>query len=448
MKSKVRCRARQSSTTPRLLAKWAERRPTTPISSVRISAASWSSSASDSSFRSAGDWIRPSTESGWFINDPFPKEPAPGSRRRSPRGPSGSSAATASSANCRARRRLPSTPRNLGYVHLPSSESLPTRLPSLVSSPWTSSRSSTIWNARSHGPAVTVEGLDAQARGPRRSRPPCAAGRGAGPRSCGGGSPRAPPSVPVVRPRRAVPSWLQLGSPFGLEVGHLAGHHARRAGRLGQDLHAPQRRRPRPDLARPPPRTPGSRDRPPPGSPWPRRTPCGRSVGRAAGRRRPSPADRRGSANRCAPSPAHRPPAIAASPVAAARLGRHQAQHRPQPLAAPQHAVTHRHRQPRRTRRCRVRVNLRQIARPTPPRPVAAPGPDTRQAPTPRSMSWQNSSCFNPLPPQRQGEPARFETTNRWPSAPCSGTHADRVFHPRATKNAPLLLTFVPRKST
>ena len=30
------------------------------------------------SLRSAGDWILPSTESGWFINDPFPKEPAPG----------------------------------------------------------------------------------------------------------------------------------------------------------------------------------------------------------------------------------------------------------------------------------------------------------------------------------------------------------------------------------
>ena len=87
------------------------------------------------SLRSAGDWILPSTESGWFINDPFPKEPAPGLSSGRRAGRSGSSAATASSANCRARRRLPSTPRNLGYVHLPSSESLPTRLPSLVSSP-------------------------------------------------------------------------------------------------------------------------------------------------------------------------------------------------------------------------------------------------------------------------------------------------------------------------
>ena len=48
----------QSSTTPRLLAKWAERRPTTPMSSSRISAASRSSSVSDSPCRSAGDWIR------------------------------------------------------------------------------------------------------------------------------------------------------------------------------------------------------------------------------------------------------------------------------------------------------------------------------------------------------------------------------------------------------
>src|SRR5205823_14026447 len=37
-----------------------------------------SSDLSDSAFRSAGEWIRPRTESGWFINDPFPIVPAPG----------------------------------------------------------------------------------------------------------------------------------------------------------------------------------------------------------------------------------------------------------------------------------------------------------------------------------------------------------------------------------
>ena len=153
MKSKVRCRARQSSTTPRLLAKCAERRPTTPISSSRISPASCSSSASERPFRSAGDSIRRATS---CCSSAVPFQKIQGqARSRSPRAPRGSSAATASSASCLARRRLPSTPRKPGYVHLPSSESLPTRLPSLASSPWTSSRSSTIWNARPDRLAVT-----------------------------------------------------------------------------------------------------------------------------------------------------------------------------------------------------------------------------------------------------------------------------------------------------
>ena len=45
------------------------------------------------------------------------------------------------------------------------------------------------------------------------------------------------------------------------------------------------------------------------GSPPPRRTPCGRSAGRGAGRRHPSPAGRRARANRRGPSRRHRRPA-------------------------------------------------------------------------------------------------------------------------------------------
>src|SRR5689334_3577300 len=57
LKSKVRCRARHSSTTPRLLAKWAGRMRSTRTSSSRISCASSTSCSSLSLWRSAGDPI-------------------------------------------------------------------------------------------------------------------------------------------------------------------------------------------------------------------------------------------------------------------------------------------------------------------------------------------------------------------------------------------------------
>src|SRR5262249_12384891 len=53
-KSKVRCRARHSSTTPRLLAKWAGRVLRTRAHSSRLS---WVSCSAVSPCRSAGDWI-------------------------------------------------------------------------------------------------------------------------------------------------------------------------------------------------------------------------------------------------------------------------------------------------------------------------------------------------------------------------------------------------------
>src|SRR5262249_18850302 len=56
-KSNVRCKARHSSTTPRLLAKWAGRMLRTRTSSSRISWVSWVSWSSLSLCKSAGDWI-------------------------------------------------------------------------------------------------------------------------------------------------------------------------------------------------------------------------------------------------------------------------------------------------------------------------------------------------------------------------------------------------------
>src|SRR5262245_46468633 len=56
-KSNVRCSARHSSTTPRLLAKWAGRVVSTRTSSSRISWVSACNCSSESLCRSAGDWI-------------------------------------------------------------------------------------------------------------------------------------------------------------------------------------------------------------------------------------------------------------------------------------------------------------------------------------------------------------------------------------------------------
>src|SRR5947208_994139 len=58
VKSKLRCRARHSSTTPRLEAKWAGRMLNTRTSSSRISWASWASGWSVSGCRSAGEAMR------------------------------------------------------------------------------------------------------------------------------------------------------------------------------------------------------------------------------------------------------------------------------------------------------------------------------------------------------------------------------------------------------
>ena len=77
------------------------------------------------------------------------------------------------------------------------------------------------------------------------------------------------------------------------------------------------------------------------GSRSPRRTPCARSAGRGAGRRRPWPASRHGSANSSARIRARQRPAIAVS------LRRRQASQRFRPegtgaaLAAIEHAMAH-----------------------------------------------------------------------------------------------------------
>ena len=283
--------------------------------------------------------------------------------------------------------------------------------------------------------------------------PHAQAGRGAVPRSCGGGSPRAPRALPSSRPpARPAALALHLGSPFGLKVGHLAGHHARRAGRLGQDLHAPQRRRPRPDLARH--HLERQRQEAVPGQD--RRGLVERPVaGRSAApqvvvvHRRQVVVDQRIGVHHLQRT-SRRQRRLA---VAAARLGRHQAQDRPQPLAAPQHAVTHRHRQPRRTRRRRGPRQPPASSRSRPPRPDAAPGPDTRPALTPRSMSWENSSCFNRFnrfhcSGAQTGRTRRIRNDELMAQHSRLGNARSSVFHARAISYASLLLTFGRRKST
>ena len=148
------------------------------------------------------------------------------------------------------------------------------------------------------------------------------------PRSCGGGSTRGPRASPSSR--RMVPAWLlalDLGSPFGLKVGHLAGHHARWAGRLGQNRNARKRRRLGPDLARQ--HLERQRQEPIPGQD--RRRLVKRPVaGRPATpqvvvvHRRQIVVNQRIRVHHLQRTAAGN----AASPVAATRLGRHQAQER------------------------------------------------------------------------------------------------------------------------
>ena len=159
--------------------------------------------------------------------------------------------------------------------------------------------------------------------------------------------------------QRSVDPLVQ-GLLFRLEVGHLAGHHPRRPGRLGQDPHATQRRRHRFHLAGD--HLERQRQEPVPGQD--RRRLVKRLVaGRPAApqvvvvHRRQVVVDQRIGMNHLQRTGRrHRRLGIAA-----ARLGRHQAKHRPQPLATPQHAVTHRRRQPRRRGRPATGINLRQI---------------------------------------------------------------------------------------
>ncbi len=114
--------------------------------------------------------------------------------------------------------------------------------------------------------------------------------------------------------------------PAGLQLVEAAQRRRRRARRRAGDVevlaadHPADARPRRPARAAPRARAPArpawrverragsaSANRPSPARiATPRRTPCGRSAGRGAGRRRPSPAGRRGSASRCGSSRARR----------------------------------------------------------------------------------------------------------------------------------------------
>ena len=121
---------------------------------------------------------------------------------------------------------------------------------------------------------------------------------------------------------------------LGLEVHHLSADEPGRPAGLAQHRgrgEAPARERVRRLRAAPRPsggrRASAARRRP--GSRSPRRRPCARSACRAAGRRRPSPAGRRGSGCRCGSSPRRRRGAAApraapptASPAASTSIGR------------------------------------------------------------------------------------------------------------------------------
>ena len=89
-------------------------------------------------------------------------------------------------------------------------------------------------------------------------------------------------------------------------------------------------------------RTPASAARRRPGSRSLRRTPCGCWAGRGGSRRRPSPADRRGSASSSAPARPPRTRAARRRPRAPHRLGRGEREQRPDALARRQQRVAHR----------------------------------------------------------------------------------------------------------
>ncbi len=264
-------------------------------SASRISAANCSSCLCESPCRSCGrvDRARAACPSAIPFQDvPGQRFQAVGLRpeaARAPRTPRRSIARPVA----RSRRR-PSSP---GKVSLPRSASLPTRLPSgrLVAA----DVQQVVGDLKGQpeppavlGPAPPV----CVGVGPGRPAPPAAARPRSSPRSCGGGSipaRRCPPSAAGRRPMSSAWPPTRLARP----------------GRLGQRRAARGGHRRRARSRRPAPRRPAPTGRRRPGWPSPRRTPCGRSAGRGAGRRRPWPAGRRGSANRRGPSRRRRPPA-------------------------------------------------------------------------------------------------------------------------------------------
>ena len=173
----------------------------------------------------------------------------------------------------------------------------------VAGSPSTSSRSSAIWNASPDRGAVAVE---------RRALAPASAW------------PRMPPATQPKRSSAPVfiacsvatscsPSCCAravVEAALGGEIEHLAADHAAEPGRARQRQHQlePHRRHRDGSRAATGCRTRRSAARRRPGSRSPRRTPCARSAGRAAGRRCPWPAGRRAPANSSARIRAPRPP--------------------------------------------------------------------------------------------------------------------------------------------
>ena len=156
---------------------------------LRISAASCSSSFSESA-PEVGRRADPGQHRAAHQRIPFqksqrqrPQPVAPAAQRRR--------AATASSASCRARRRLPQRPETRG------TSIFPTRNPCRPACPaWSRPPGRRAGRRRSGTPgrrpcrnSSSASRLDASAPGDDRPHPQ--APRGAGPRSCGGGSPRA-----------------------------------------------------------------------------------------------------------------------------------------------------------------------------------------------------------------------------------------------------------------
>ena len=197
MKSKVRCSARQSSTTPRLLAKCAERRAHDADQLVahlvgeplelllgQLLEVGRRADPGQKRLGAASSTI------------PFQKMPAPGrgaggpalSERRQRRdgllgelpGP---------------RRGCPRPPGIGGRSICRSPESLPTRLPSLASSPSHVEQVVDDLERQADAAAVAVQGLAVRLRRPAAITAPMLHGAlAAGRRSCGGGSPRARPA--------------------------------------------------------------------------------------------------------------------------------------------------------------------------------------------------------------------------------------------------------------